>query len=181
MYNNIIYTQDYIYNSSWYTSVGFGCICMYACIFDVWMWRDSQCLQNHVPISHRYCWSVLQLNSQTQILKEIMEKWQGLVARVKDNNKWLIWLLCREPLQWNGSYNSSVHSWYPSLLGADHWCQILQDTQILQAVWQRHQEHRLRKKRKVIVTVECTSCVGTVRVYILHYQIWPHTYCSNVM
>ena len=38
------------------------------------------------------------------------------------NNKWLIWLVCREPLQWNGTYNNSSVRYpmrYPSLLGVD--------------------------------------------------------------
>ena len=73
---------------------------------------------------------------------------------------------------------------YLLLLGTDHWCQIFQDTQVLQTVWQCHQEHRLCKKRKVLhgyvytlcydVFTSCTTRWGRIHTYV-HVYVSPFT------
>ena len=76
-----------------------------------------------IDIADQYCNFIL--TQRTQILKEITgKKMAGTNSQYETyNNKWLIWLVCREPLQWNGSYNYNSSVRYPirysSLLGVD--------------------------------------------------------------
>ena len=118
VYGNIRAIPTYGVRDIHYTSVGFvkfG-LCLHAC----WM-RGCAGVPDAYKILHPFpidiadqCCNFI-LTQRMQILKGITgKKMAGTNSQSERyNNKWLIWLVCREPLQWNGTYmyNSSVR--YP--------------------------------------------------------------------